>query len=158
MLKKLWRWLPVALWLCVIWWFSSHTGNQSSNLSGGMTAWLLAHIVPHWETFSEAVQNEWLLIGRMVIRKGAHMTEFAVLAMLFFNAWCNGKRPLRRAALLTAPCCLLVAIADEVHQAFVPARGPSIGDIFIDFAGALLSLLFVLLVTHLVRRRRRSKE
>ena len=158
MLKKLWRWLPVALWLCVIWWFSSHTGERSGNLSGGLTAWLLSHVVPHWESLSPMAQSEWLSVGRMVIRKGAHMTEFAVLAMLLFNAWYNGKRPLRRVALLTAPCCLLVAMADEFHQAFVPARGPSIGDVFIDFAGALLGILLILLVAVLVRRCRRSKE
>ena len=158
MLKKLWRWLPVALWLCVIWWFSSHTGERSGNLSGGLTEWLLFHVIPRWDTFSAATRENWLITGRYLIRKGAHMTEFAILAMLLFHAWYDGKRPLRRVALLTAPCCLLAAMADEFHQAFVPARGPSIGDVFIDFTGALLGILLVLLVVGLVRRCRWAKE
>ncbi len=159
MRKSWWRWLLVLLWMCVIYWFSAHTGEQSGKLSGGLTEWLLSRLVPRWESFSITVREQWLVTGRFLIRKGAHMTEFAVLAVLFFNAWCGGGvRTCGRAALLTAPCCLLVALADEFHQAFVPARGPSIRDVFIDFAGALLGILFVLLVMYLVRGCRKSKE
>lgn len=157
-MKKMWRWLLVVLWMGVIYWFSAHTGEQSGRLSGGLTEWLLSHLIPQWDSLSVTVQEKWLVTGRFLIRKGAHMTEFAVLAVLFFNAWHSGTRGCGRAALLTAPCCLLVALADEFHQAFVPSRGPSLRDVFIDFAGALLGILLVFLITYIVRRYRKPKE
>lgn len=154
-----WRWLLVLLWMGVIYMFSAQTGEVSGNLSGGLTHWLVSHLAPQWDTLSDAARAELLTTCRFLIRKGAHMTEFAVLAMLFFGAWRNGgQRTLLRAALLTAPCCLLTAMADEFHQRFVPSRGPSIGDVFIDFGGALLGILLMLLVFSLAKRRDKSKE
>lgn len=38
--------------------------------------------------------------------------------------------------------CLLVAVADEVHQGFVPRRGFWWGDVGIDLAGGALGALF----------------
>ncbi len=159
MKRSWWRWLLVALWMGVIYMFSAQTGEVSGHLSGGLTQWLVSHLTPQWDALSVAAREELLGTVRFLIRKGAHMTEFAVLAMLFFCAWRNGgRRTLARAALLTAPCCLLTAMGDEFHQRFVPSRGPSLGDVFIDFGGALLGILLMLLVFSLAKRCGKSKE
>ena len=36
--------------------------------------------------------------------------------------------------------CVLYAISDEVHQMFVPGRGPGIKDVLIDSAGATVGI------------------
>jgi len=37
---------------------------------------------------------------------------------------------------------LIVAIADEIHQAYVPGRDASITDVLLDLAGIILVLFF----------------
>jgi len=39
--------------------------------------------------------------------------------------------------------CLLYAISDEIHQMFVPGRGPLVSDVFLDLTAAVIGMLFV---------------
>ena len=43
---------------------------------------------------------------------------------------------------------LLYAISDEIHQAFIPGRGPQIGDVGIDFAGVIIGILIMFMIRH----------
>ena len=97
-------WLPVFAWAAVIFAFSS-----ISSLSSGLG---------EWDT---------------VLRKCAHVTEYAVLAFLLARA--IG----REAPALAAG--VLYAISDEVHQAFVSGRHASPIDVAIDTVGLVLGLL-----------------
>ena len=69
------------------------------------------------------------------IRKGAHITEFAVLnlSLLFaLSFWdMKGVKWVRTAFLLT----VLYACTDEFHQIFVPGRAGLIRDVLIDSIG-----------------------
>ena len=38
---------------------------------------------------------------------------------------------------------LVVAIADEIHQAYIPSRNASITDVFLDFIGIILCILLI---------------
>ncbi len=159
MRKTWWRWALVLAWVVVISLFSAQTGEESGRLSGGITQWFVEQITPNWHTLSEVAREELLSTWRFVIRKGAHMTEFAVLGMLLFNAWSGvHTRSLRRRATLAAAGCFLVAVLDETHQAFVPARGPSLRDVFIDFTGALLGILLLWLLIVILKKRAARKE
>lgn len=159
MKKNWWRWALVLLGFVVISLFSSQSGEQSGRLSGGITRWLVEHITPNWKTLSAVAQERLLSTWGFVIRKGAHMTEFAVFGMLLFNAWSDVReRTLGRRALLSMACAFLGAVLDETHQAFVPARGPSLRDVFIDFTGALLGILFLWLVLWIFQKIRKRKE
>ena len=80
-----------------------------------------------------------------VIRKGAHMTEYAILATLLWRARRQPVRgDIRPWQWSDAGFALLVAIAfaasDEFHQSFVPSREGRVGDVFIDGAGAALGV------------------
>lgn len=37
--------------------------------------------------------------------------------------------------------CVLYAVTDEVHQAFIPGRGPRVSDVLIDTAGSITGIL-----------------
>ena len=159
MKKNWWRWVLVFAWVVVISLFSAQTGAESGRLSGSFTQWFVERITPNWGALSEAAREELLSTWRFVVRKGAHMTEFAVLGMLLFNAWSGARgRSLRRRAILSAAGCFLVAVLDEAHQAFVPERGPSLRDVFIDFTGAVLGILFLCLIVWLIGKWRKRKE
>lgn len=79
-----------------------------------------------------------------VLRKCAHVTEYALLTVLLARAQ-QGSFEDRsesfhlRTAVIVA---LLYAVSDEIHQAFVPHRGPSPVDVLIDSVGVTLAFIF----------------
>jgi VanZ family protein len=102
--RTLTHWLPVLLWAGVIFAFSS-----IPSLGTGLGTW------------------------DVILRKGAHITEYVVLALL-----------LVRAVGREAPAVALgvvYAASDELHQAFVRGRHASPVDVAIDTVGLLLGLL-----------------
>ena len=97
-------WLPVLAWAAVIFAFSS-----IPSLSSGLGA---------WDT---------------VLRKGAHLTEYAILGLLLYRA-------LEREALALA-AGIAYAATDELHQHFVSGRHASPIDVAIDAVGVSLGML-----------------
>jgi VanZ family protein len=100
------RWVPVLVWAGVIFAFSS-----IPSLSTHLGTWDL------------------------VLRKAAHMTEYAILAVL-----------LRRATGSTAwafGLAVAYAATDEFHQTFVRGRHGTPVDVGIDAIGALIGLAAV---------------
>jgi VanZ family protein len=98
--------MPVVLWAAVIFALSSVPG-----LATGLGGW------------------------DMVLRKGAHVAEYAILALLLFRAL--GRE---------APALVLglaYAVTDEVHQHFVRGRHASPFDVAVDAFGLTLGLLLL---------------
>lgn len=130
-------WLPVVLWMLLIFGLSTRAGapDNTSRIIGPVVRWLVPGI-------SDAA------LGRVVlgVRKGAHVTEYAVLALL---CWRARRQPIRgpirpwRWADAAFALALTVAFAasDEWHQSFVPSRHGSRWDVLLDSAGAVLGLL-----------------
>lgn len=95
---------------------------------------------------------------QIIVRKSGHLTEYALLALLLYRALGltldNGSGQWRRQlagwALVLA---VVYAASDEWHQSFVPSRGSSVHDVFIDAVGAALGL-FLLRRTLLSRQER----
>ena len=71
------------------------------------------------------------------IRKAAHVTEYLILALLLVRAL--RTEGLRGGALAATAVLIGVAYAalDETHQAFVPSRTASPGDVAVDAIGVL---------------------
>jgi VanZ family protein len=108
-MRKLALWGPVVVWAAVIFAFSS-----VPSLSSGLGTW-----------------DE-------VLRKGAHITEYAILGALLFRAL---GRELPALAVGIA-----YAATDEVHQHFVSGRHSSPFDVAFDASGLALGLLVLLSV------------
>jgi len=82
----------------------------------------------------------------LIVRKCAHMTEYAVFALLLWRAlrkpMKNDPRPwIWREARLALLMVALYAASDEFHQMFVPERTARVTDVLIDTAGGAASLL-----------------
>lgn len=73
-----------------------------------------------------------------VLRKGAHVTEFALLCWLWWRAL-DRRRP-----ALAAVITLAYAATDELHQHFVEGRHASALDWVIDAVGVGLAIVLVL--------------
>jgi VanZ family protein len=77
----------------------------------------------------------------LLLKKGAHLTEYAVLAVLVHHALGPALLPGERSRVgLAWGITLLYAVTDEIHQAFVPGRTAAATDVAIDGLGALLGL------------------
>jgi VanZ family protein len=130
-------WLPVAAWMAFVFIGSTDafSSGHTSRLIGPFLRWL-------WPGLSHAAVES----AVFWIRKAAHVTEYAVLAALWWRAlWQRAPRdprpwswPVAGQALLGS---VLWAAADEIHQATTATRGPSVRDVALDAAGAALGLL-----------------
>ncbi|MFH1398433.1 MAG: VanZ family protein [Candidatus Omnitrophota bacterium] len=109
-MKLLKLWFPVLFWCWLIFYLSS---------------------VPSLET-------PWG-IWDFIFRKIAHILEYYILAWLIYRAF-KGTFISSRLNLFFWPGILsfLYAVSDEIHQYFVPTRGPSAGDVLIDCAGIVI--------------------
>lgn len=133
-MKKLAAWLPSLVWMGLIYAMSAMPGDVSGAQSGALLQMILSAAERIFPGIA-AVPADTL---HLLLRKGAHMAAYAVLALFNFRALsaCGAKRPYLDALLLSAA----YAASDEFHQGFVAGRGPSVRDVMIDAAGALLAL------------------
>lgn len=128
-----WRWGPLILWMAVISGFS--TDAFSAQETSRFLVPLLRFLLPG---LSPATLD--LLHG--VIRKGMHVAEFAILALLWYRAlgW-RGSGWQTSAALAAFLLAAGFGALDEAHQLLVPSRTASIVDVGWDSLGAALGLL-----------------
>ena len=143
------------------------TGSQDAGSQAGWKRWIRLALLLLWMAviFSFSAQNgtrsaanslplaELLQLPEWVIRKGAHMAEYAVLAVLalgFLDTFSlSGKKAAAFAWLFSA----VYAASDEFHQMLSAGRSASLKDICIDGAGAALGLAAVCLIRALRGRR-----
>ena len=78
-----------------------------------------------------------------ILRKAAHVVVFAVLAVLLVPALSARRRPVDVSAAFRAfAVAVLYAVSDELHQAAVADRDPSVFDVGFDAFGAALGAGF----------------
>jgi len=139
-------WLPALVWMALI--FTGSSDAKSYEHSAGLIERFL-----HW-LFPRLSQPNVEIIHHLV-RKCAHLTEYAVLALLLWRALRQtdgtNLRPLVaperseggwnwREARLTLLIVMLYAATDEFHQFFIPERTSLVSDVMIDTAGGTAGL------------------
>lgn len=121
-------WLPPLMWASLVFIFSTDrfSSDNTSPLFLPLFQWLLPQATP------EVVES-----FHVLVRKLGHFSEFFVLAMLLYRAVRAGRGSLWQSpvAAWTLSLVLLYAIADEVHQQFVPSRSAAWSDSLLDFFG-----------------------
>lgn len=115
------------------------SAEHTSRFIGPFLRWLNPHI-----------SGEAIAQVQFLIRKGGHVTEYAVLAALLARVAVNRLWPQRMWQSATAVFLLSAAFAagDEFHQRFVPSRTASPRDVAIDCAGALIGIALYALIRH----------
>lgn len=158
-LNKFIRWIPVIVWMTVIFLFSAQNADNSSQTSS-LPAEILARLFnPDFEQCSEAYKNMLLDRCQFIVRKLAHFSVYTVLGMLTYNAFRGyEKLSLRLNLLFSALLCLLYAISDEFHQSFVPGRSCQLRDVLIDFSGAVFGIALAVLFIKLLKKLRDKRR
>jgi VanZ family protein len=76
-----------------------------------------------------------------------HLVEYGILGFLAFLSYSGGQFSpgLRRFALLTV-CLILFAFLDEFHQKFIPGRTYNPIDLYSNWTGIIVALVFCMVV------------
>jgi VanZ family protein len=129
-------WLVTVAWAAEIFYLSTPTFGEDFSVS------LLAQIL---NTFHLGVPPETLDVLDSVLRKLAHLAEYAILSLLLYGAFAgrDGFRwqpPLAYWSLVVA---VVYSLTDELHQILSPGRHASLIDCGIDSIGAAIAMLLV---------------
>lgn len=98
-------------------------------------------IGPFLRWFAPDVSAATIASVQLVVRKCAHLTEYAILAALFYRALRHTRRFQNSAAIFALVFAAISAGLDEFHQSFVASRTASPWDVMIDCIGALSGLV-----------------
>ncbi|MEP7270822.1 MAG: VanZ family protein [Acidobacteriota bacterium] len=126
-------WLPPALWMGFIFWLS--TDQFSATTTGSTLERLL-------ELIGVALSPGTLIWVHFGLRKLAHLTGYAILALLLFRALRSGSKLRWNFRWAVGAFVILGAYAllDEYHQSFTAHRTGSLIDSVIDMVGGLAAL------------------
>ena len=130
--KALRAWLLVLLCVALIWTLSgeSYSAASTSRYLTPFLRWLYPEI--SWRA---------ILRVHLFVRKSAHLTEYAVLAVLVFRAL-RLSLDVSTPRLIGLALALVVAVAavDELRQSVLAARTGSLVDVAINFTGGALGV------------------
>lgn len=130
---RIWRYAPLIIWMAFISFASSNefSAVNTSRVVRPLLLWLFPNIT-----------EEGIGLAHFLIRKAAHITEYAVLGLLAARAFTGSSRDLLRQRWFFAGLVLiaLYALLDEFHQSFVPSRTGSLYDSCVDIVGGLIGL------------------
>jgi VanZ family protein len=123
-------WLPVLLWMALIFFFSTSFGTMHNNIR--LFKPMITGAMPN-------AHGATIRIIVATMRDSAHFFNYGFLFFLLIIGPFRG-RPY--AALFV---CLGYACSDEFHQALVPQRLCSPKDVALDVSGAMLGAVFYMI-------------
>lgn len=162
MKKLLLYWLPVFIWMGMIFYASSQPYEKqdlrptiSSHLDLKIVETLFSSVVIQYAG-DEISINE---LGaahfiEFFIRKAAHFFVYFGLGFLIYRAlsiyFLNNRLTFVGSWVLT----ILYAISDEIHQGYTPNRSPHWEDVMIDTVGGLFGILLAWIIYKKIRTKR----
>ena len=146
--SRLWRYGPVLAWAAFVLFASSanFSASNTSRIIRPLLLWLFPGIA------EASIQQV-----HFFVRKAAHFTEYAILALLTARALrTSGLAALRRSWWPASFVFVAaVALVDEYHQSFLPSRTGTIYDSLLDMTGGAVALTCLALWLAVRRRGRR---
>ncbi|MFP3154272.1 VanZ family protein [Lachnospiraceae bacterium ZAX-1] len=144
--KNKWLWkigtaLPIFVLLCFIFSFSEQTGEESAGLSGKIAYYIAQGesklFLKKWSV--EQVEDRAQSL-QFPVRKAAHMSEYALLSILFCIHLCAYDLTKKKVGAMALCFTIVCATGDEIHQLFVPGRSGQPLDVLIDSVGAFAGM------------------
>ena len=156
---KIVLWVLVLFIACLIFSFSSQPAKKSDSVSKGITR-KIVDTLP--QTKHKTEQQKQKIVNKInhYVRKLAHFTAFFFFGLFLLCAMLltySNKYSAIKIILMSAIIALLYAISDEIHQMFVPERGPQVKDVLIDFSGSALSFFVVMITKKIISMFKKSQ-
>ena len=111
-------------------------------------------IRPLLEFLFPTASEESLQLMHFYIRKAAHFTEYAVLALWSLRAFTRGTAEFlkNRAYISAFGVVIAVAALDEFNQRFISTRTGSVWDVVLDVSGGVFAVLLWYVVSRYKKR------
>lgn len=140
--------IPVLLVMVMIFCFSAQNGQDSGQVSGEITRFVVRLFAPEFDTWTAQMQEEVCGTVGLIVRKLGHFTEFFLLGFtLLLHIDAIGKKtPVKLPWLIAWGIGTLYAVTDELHQGFVGGRHPAVLDVCIDSSGVIAGVLVMFLI------------
>ena len=130
-MKKLIHICLLILWLFVIFSFSNENGEQSSSRSDSIAISIVG-------------EKAYYPVTR-IVRKGAHLSEFAILTVLTYLTVSDYFS--KNKYMITLLFSVLVSALDEFHQIFIVNRTGTFVDVAIDSLAIFITVSIILIKT-----------
>ena len=136
--------------------FSNQNSETSAGLSQKVTNFVV-EFVPSIKNMPEKEKEQAEYRIEKIIRKIAHYSIYTLVGILLMALMTTYKiKELDRIAI-SMIIGVIYAATDEIHQAFVPGRGPLVTDVILDSIGVLTGICIVLLVYKIICKMCRHK-
>ena len=157
--------------MVVIFLFSAQTGGESGSLSTTIARMLASVFVPGYDAMSVSEQLAIIENLSWPIRKTAHASEYACLAISLvitcwqIHAWRCDHTPCKhalatrimRTGFVAFALSVFYACTDETHQLFIDGRAGQFTDVLVDASGAAVGCLLCCLLMYAFLKRRETR-
>lgn len=145
--------VPACFMMYMIYRLSAQDAQTSAGLSLQVSRIL---VLAYNKIFGKGYSNEVLniLINQIhpYVRKGAHMTEYFLLAMSVSLPMYVYRIRGFKLMLLAGAFCVAFAALDEYHQSFVAGRVCDFHDVAIDSIGILVGIIVIRIICFIGRK------
>lgn len=131
---------------------SSQDATESADTSSGVCEAILSFFDSEYDDATEEQKLQKVEALQFWVRKGAHFSVYCVLAIFAFLAMRSVFTALP--FVFSLMYCLLFSISDEIHQSFVPGRSCELRDVCIDFSGAILGTILIILFLRIILKKK----
>jgi VanZ family protein len=141
--------LMLAGWMLLIY-LKSNEPYQAQNIRPFLADWIPLSFVdrwlPHMEFYYSGALFTWkepYILIEFIIRKSAHVAEYAILTLLWISTLYLTLFKKYR-LIISAVMVVIYAASDEWHQSFIASRTGHAIDVAVDSLGMLCVMLLLL--------------
>lgn len=145
---RLLLWAAVLGMMTVIFVFSAQPGPESDKLTEAAAMPIAELIAAVRDGDDEAFVLHVYHIAGTILRKAAHVAEYALLGLLLRLLFRSSGKA---GAALPFLCGVAYAVTDEIHQVFVPGRLGTFTDVLIDALGVAVGVTILSMIDKLRR-------
>lgn len=125
--------------------FSAQDGEISGSLSRKVTEFIV-EVIAKIKIIDFEFKLQYIEILHPIIRKLAHFSIYAFVGFSIMGFMCTFDSKNIFKVLISLCVGVTYAISDEIHQYFIPGRGPSIIDVGIDSLGVLTGIFLLIIL------------
>ncbi len=138
---------------------SDETQVESEESSDAFVNPIIKLFYPDYDEMDASKQYTALLSINVLIRTGAHYSEYLVLGALCVGLALTFKsKRVSLYILIPLGAGVIYAILDEIHQLFVPGRCCQISDVIIDTCGTLTGILIIFTIVCIIKTRNEKQK